>query len=200
MLQETIKTIKKDTTWLAHWLSTKESWRCVNCSEIGVKIIIRLSKEEFSLYNESWPMHDTKSISRKHPSNNQWFYWETAYLSILLELTIKKEVIFLRPRVKCYFILCILVLIFYIFLEMWSTWSLPLGIRNSPRVTIYNADELLHALWSNVFFLHFISKKVEAGKDKWAPKSIDQWAIDLARQDLWVINWSHWKGAWTLHR
>lgn len=196
MLQETIKPIKRDTTWLACWLSSRESWRCVNCSEIGVKNIIRLSKEESSLYNKSWPIHDTKTISRKHPFNSQWLYWETAYLSIcpyILNWTLWRrncskahsEVLFYTK----YFTLIILCNIF----SNMKYRSLSLDTRNSPSVTVYNGSGLWHTLWDSYYFFHFMSEKAEARKDKWAPKSWDTFSVI---QDLWVINSSHWKDAW----
>lgn len=174
MLQETIKPIKRDTTWLACWLSTWEFWRCVNCSEIGVKSIIRLSKEESSLYNKSWSMHDTKTISRKHPFNSQWFYWERAYLSIcpciLNWILWKRNCYKAQSEVLFYAIHFIFIISSNIFSNV-KYRSLLLDTRNSPSVTLYNASGLWQILWGKYYFLHFTSEKAEAGNNKWAPKS-----------------------------
>lgn len=169
MLQETIKPIKGDTTWLTCWLSTRESWRCVNCSEIGVKSIIRLSKEESSLYNKSWPMHDTMTISRKHPFNSQWFYRETAYLTIcpyiLNWILWKRNCSKAHGEVLFYTMHFIFIILCNIFSNV-KYWSLSWDTRNSPSVTVYNASRLWHTLWDKHYFLWFMSEKAEAWKDK----------------------------------
>lgn len=82
------------------------------------------SKEESNLYSKSWPLHDPKTISRKHPFNRQCFYWEIAYLPIYPSTFCTKY--YERetaPRLteKFYFILCVLALSFYvIFLATWT--------------------------------------------------------------------------------
>lgn len=138
----------------------------------------------------------TQTISRKHPFNSQWFYWEMAYLSICLYIL--NWILWRRncSKAQSEVLFYTMHFIFIFSCDVFSNVkyrSLLLDSRNSPSVTMYNASGLWHTLWGKYYFLYFMSEKAEAGNNKWAPKSWDSCSVI---QDLWVINSSHWKDAW----
>lgn len=155
MVEETIQPIKgRGTTWLARWLSTGESGRFVNCAEGSVKSKIRPRKEDSSLYNKSWAMHDTKAVWRKHPSLLRW--WHSCPLAHTLWTLWERNCSKSHSKVLFYTVHFILITIWSV-LSSIKYWSLSLHARNSPSVAVYSARSLWITWWGKRCVLPFTS-------------------------------------------
>lgn len=152
------------------------------------------SKEESNLYSKSWPLHDPKTNQGNTLLKRVSDSGETAYLPIgpsaLWTEYCERET---APRAteKWYFILCVLSLSFHVI--FLATRSLSLDTRNSPNVAMYRARRLWHTLWSEITYSVLCLRKLRKKKIS----ELQNFKILFpAMQGLWVVNSSHWKGAW----
>lgn len=121
------------------------------------------SEEESNLDSKSWPLHDPKTISRKHPFNSQWFFWETAYLPICLYILCwilwKRNCSKAHREVLFYTMYFIFINLCNIFSNM-DYWSLSLDTRNFPSVAMYRAWRLWCTLWGDITYFLLCQRKL----------------------------------------
>lgn len=132
------------------------------CDSLRNRCEEHYKSKESNLYSKSWPLHDPKTISRKHPFNSQWFCWETAYLPICLFAFwteyYERET---APRPTVLF--CTMCFIFIILCNIFSNmnyWSLSLD----ASLAVYRGRRLWHTLWGEITYSVLCLRKLRDKK------------------------------------